>query len=90
MDDLAPRIKSLKAERKEVEAQQRSLLYVVTSAEQHCLTAEAIAAYAADLSGLLGKGTLMERKAFLRSFVKKIVLGPEQAQIEYTLPLKAE
>jgi hypothetical protein len=36
------------------------------------------------------EGTIVERKAFIRSFIKKITVGYPTVEIEYTIPLDKE
>ena len=48
--------------------------------------AERVAAYAAEMSEFLLESGLAETKAFVRSFVKQIVVRPEKATIHYTIP----
>ena len=43
--------------------------------------------YAQDLRGLLEESDFTERKAFLRSFIKRIEVNEEQVTIHYHLPL---
>jgi hypothetical protein len=40
-----------------------------------------------DLRGILERGTVMQRKGFLRSFVRRIGIRNNEAEIEYTCPL---
>jgi site-specific DNA recombinase len=46
-----------------------------------------VRAYAEDLQALLEEADLTERKAFLRSFVKRIEIDKGQVIVNYTLPL---
>ncbi|NIR47045.1 hypothetical protein GWO43_01020 [candidate division KSB1 bacterium] len=43
--------------------------------------------YVSDLKGLLEKGTIMERKSFLKTFVKRIEVDYLNVTIYYTIPL---
>ena len=49
-----------------------------------------IAEDARDLRNLLSEGTVIERKIFLRSFVKRIDYEPNGIKISYTLPMRME
>ena len=51
------------------------------------LEREYLAAFAADMSELLTTSELTEAKAFVRSFVKSIVVSPGRATINYTIPM---
>ena len=47
---------------------------------------ETITAYAQDMSRFLKKSGLTERRAFIESFVKEIVVLPDNALMRYTIP----
>ncbi len=46
-----------------------------------------VARCASDLRDLLNETTLVERKAFIRSFVKEVRVTGEEALLTYTIPL---
>ena len=46
-----------------------------------------ITAYAQDLSVFLNESELTERRAFIESFVKEIVIMPGNAVVRYTIPM---
>ena len=48
---------------------------------------EIIAAFAEEMSEFLATSELTEAKAFVRSFVKSIVVRPGRATIHYTIPM---
>ena len=48
---------------------------------------ETITAYALDLSMFLNESELTERRAFIESFVKEIVVVPDNAMVRYTIPM---
>ena len=48
---------------------------------------ETITAYALDLSVFLNESELTERRAFIESFVKEIVVMPDNAVVRYTIPM---
>jgi site-specific DNA recombinase len=65
---------------------------VVAEAEmnlQGCqqLDVKAVSAHATDLRNILAESEVAQRKAFLRSFVKKIVVYKERARLYYKLPV---
>jgi len=47
---------------------------------------ETMTEYIADTQAVLREGTLVERKAFIRSFVKDIRVSGDQAMITYSIP----
>jgi len=54
------------------------------------LSPKVIKKYARDLKSLLGKGTIIEQRSFIKSFLKKIVVNRENIEIEYTIPIQKE
>ena len=48
---------------------------------------ETIAAYAQDMSEFLKESELTERRAFIETFVKEIVVMPGDALLRYTIPM---
>lgn len=43
--------------------------------------------YVEDLRSVLGSASIMEQKAFLRSFVKRIDVSKSEVTVNYTLPM---
>ena len=87
LDDLAPRIKELKLRQDEL-SKARVLLEAEVAARGVQPVDEALVkAYARDLRGLLEEAELTERRAFLRSFVKRIEVNRGQVSVQYRLPL---
>jgi site-specific DNA recombinase len=87
LDDLAPRIRDLRARQDELN---KSKVQVEAELILHGaprVDLEAVKAYAEDLKLLLCEAEITERKAFLRSFVKRITVDGNQVRIEYHLPL---
>ena len=48
---------------------------------------ETITAYSQDMSVFLNESELTERRAFIESFVKEIVVMPGNAVVSYTIPI---
>jgi hypothetical protein len=55
---------------------------------QHVDT-DLVKSYAADLRSLLSEEDITQSKAFLRSFIQKIVIDDDKATIHYKLPVPA-
>lgn len=72
VDDLAPRIKDLQGRVDELEEQKRDVIERVQESKVKLVGTAKVRAYVDDLRALLSKGSLMEQKAFLRSFIKRI------------------
>jgi site-specific DNA recombinase len=87
LNDLAPRIKELKYRQDELNITrvQIEAEMVVRGVEQVDLAMAK--AYAQDLRGLLEEADFTERKAFLRSFIKRIEVNKKQVTVHYKLPV---
>ena len=90
LDDLAPRIKELRAEQTGLLRAREEALTELGDAEPKGLSGEQVLAYARDLKAVLSEGTVMEQKSFLRSFTKTIEFEPGQVAIDYVIPMPLE
>ena len=59
---------------------------IVLEGVQH-VNAETVKAYAHDLRSVLEEADFVQSKAFLRSFVKNIIINGDKAKIQYHLPM---
>lgn len=89
LDDLAPRIKELRAHIQELEREEKNLQSGGGVPIQ--LKPAEIKHYVEDLQCVLEAGSFVERKGFLRSFIRRVII-PDQGdsqtgEIEYALPL---
>ena len=75
--DRQERLEDLAAEARAILSQRRAELDDV----------ETIAAYAQDMSEFLKESELTERRAFIETFVKEIVVMPGDALLRYTIPI---
>ena len=75
--DRQGRLEDLAAEARAILSQRRANLDDV----------ETIAAYAQDMSEFLKESELTERRAFIETFVKEIVVMPGDALMRYTIPI---
>ncbi|MDO9580840.1 MAG: recombinase family protein, partial [Bacteroidales bacterium] len=87
LDDLAPRIKELRAKQDEL-----SKARVIAEAEMMLqgyqpININIMASYVTDLRNILDESDVAQGKAFLRSFVKKIVVEKERVKLYYNLPV---
>src|SRR5215472_1837320 len=90
VEDLAPRIKELKIQMDGLEEKRSDLVESIREARVDLLEASVVRAYVDDLKALLSKGSIVEQKSFLRSFVKRIEVNLPQVVINYTMPLKTQ
>ena len=90
IETISPRIEKLKENIENLESEKMSLEMSLKSNTVKELNPKVIKAYARDLKNLLGKGTIIEQWSFIKSFVKRIVINPENIEIEYTIPIQKE
>jgi site-specific DNA recombinase len=90
MKRVSPRIKQLGDEKDELIKEKKSLEYELSIGEYPKLTEKELEPYIEDLQKTLLEGTVAERKAFIRSFVKKITVDYPAVEIEYAIPLDRE
>ena len=87
IDDLAPRLKELRGEQRELSQKMDEALDEVNETRHEPLDAAALEKYVADLQSLLGSASFQESKAFLASFVRRVEFDKRQVRIEYTVPV---
>ena len=87
LDDLAPRIKELKGRQDELGKTRIQTEAQMAAQGVDEVKAEAVKTYAQDMRGLLEEAGFAERKAFLRSFVRRIEVNRGQATVYYALPM---
>lgn len=86
LDALGPRIKELQGRIETTEAEKRTI--EAEEAAPILVSDEEVKLHARELKGLLLDGTLMERKAWLRTWIKRVTLNDKKGGvIEYRLPL---
>ena len=90
IDDLAPRLKELRAEQRELREKTDEALDDINQAGHEPLDVVAMEKYVAELQGLLQSATFQESKAFLASFVRRVEFDKQQVRIEYTVPVALE
>ncbi len=89
LNDLAPRIKELRARQDELFKSRVLLEADMTIHGVQYVDADQIKSYCADLRGLLSETDIVKSKAFLRSFVEKVVIEASECTIHYNLPVPA-
>jgi site-specific DNA recombinase len=89
LDVLAPRIRELKERQDKLQARKDELNMLLTSEKAEVATQQEVAECAADFKKLLQEGSLVEKKAFVRSFVNEVRVTGEQVLVNYTVPVSA-
>ena len=85
--DVAPRIREHWERQRRLEAAADEARAVPSERRAVLDDMETIAAYAKDMSQFLKESELTESRAFIKSFVKEIVVSPGKAAVRYTIPM---
>ncbi len=86
MADASERILGHRHRREQLEAAAEEAQAVLAQRRELLDSADTIAAFAADMSAFLNTSELTETKAFVRSFVREVLVRPGRATIVYTIP----
>ena len=87
LNELVPRIRELKARQDDLSKARVQVEAEMVARGVDQVDVSLVQRYAKDLRNLLEDSEFTERKAFLRSFVKKIVVDNEEVTVNYKLPL---
>lgn len=88
--ELAPRIKALFEKKEQLqqakaEAEEALKYHTIELADP-----EVVREYVQDLKGLLEESSIVEQKAFLKSFVERIEVDDSELKVIYTIPMPAD
>ena len=86
MADASERILEHRHRREQLEAAAEEARAVLSQRRELLDSADVVAAFAQDMSEFLKTSELTETKAFVRSFVKEVLVRPGGATIVYTIP----
>ncbi len=87
IDDFKPRIREHRERQEKLEATAEEARAMLSQRREVLGDVETITAYALDMNMFLNESELTERRAFIESFVKEIVVMPDSAVIRYTIPM---
>ena len=87
INDFRPRIRDHRERQERLEAAETEARAGLGQRRKVLEQVETIAAYAQDMSRFLKKSGLTERRTFIESFVKEIVVTPDNALMRYTVPM---
>ena len=87
IEDFKPRIRDHRERQERLEASAAEARSMLSERREVLDDVETITTYAQDLSVFLNESELTERRAFIGSFVKEIVVMPGNAVVRYTIPM---
>ena len=87
IDDLAPRLKELRARQRELDEKKDEALDEMNQRGDSLLNPTAFRSHLGDLKGMLQSASFLERKTFLGSFIRRIDFTRQEVGIEYTMPI---
>ena len=87
MPDVAPRLRELNASKEALLAEKAKCEATARRPVPTMPAIEVVKGYVNDLRDTLREGSIMQQKAFLRSFIKRIGVKDDLAEIEYTCPM---
>ena len=87
MADFTPRIRQHRERQERLEYSAEQAREALAQRRQVLDDVNTIAAYAKDMRDFLKESELTERRAFIQSFVKEIVVMPGDALLRYTVPM---
>ena len=87
IDDFKPRIRDHRERQEKLEATAEEARAILSQRREVLDDVETTTAYALDMSMFLNESELTERRAFIESFVKEIVVMPDNAVVRYTVPM---
>ncbi len=87
MADASDRIREHRERQERLEEAAAAARTILADRREVLDDVETIAAYARDMQDFLVESELTERRAFIESFVKEIVVTPDDALLRYTVPM---
>ena len=87
MADASDRIREHRDRQERLEAAASEARTILSQRREVLDDVETISAYAQDMSEFLKESELTERRAFIETFVKEIVIMPGKAVVRYTVPM---
>ena len=87
ISDASDRIKEHRERKERLEDAATDARAILSERRAYLDDVSTIAAYAKDMKDFLNESELTERRAFIESFVKEIIVIPGDALIRYTIPI---
>ncbi len=89
-DDVVIRIRELRQRQEQLQARRIEIESQMSDRKVELADLETVSCYVDDLHNLLKEGTLAERRAFIRSFVKEVKVTGGEAVLNYSMPILPE
>ena len=90
MQPLSPRILKLRQREDQLEAAQEDATRQLRQRKADLPTTDEIKEYVAEFRDFLSAGSIPERKALIRNFVKSIEVAENEATLAYTIPMPSD
>jgi len=90
LSDLAPRIQQMRQRQEQLLTSRMELENLLSDRRVELADLETVTEYVADLRGLLNESTLVERKAFIKSFVKEVTVTGNEVLLTYSIPMSVK
>ena len=87
IDDFKPRIRELRERQERLEGSAEEARAALAQRRKVLDDVETIAAYASEMKDFLEESELTERRAFIETFVKEILVVPGDALMRYSVPM---
>ncbi|HEX7364463.1 MAG TPA: hypothetical protein VF366_04785 [Dehalococcoidia bacterium] len=87
MADLAPRIQELRRRQVQLLSARAELEQKLSDRRVYLADMETVTRYVQDLRNLLDESSLMERKSFIKSFIKEATVTGAEVSLMYTMPI---
>jgi len=85
--DLVPRIHELRSRQEQLQLRRIEIENQMSDRRVELADLETISGYVDDLQELLKEGSLVERRAFIRSFVREVKVTGNEVVLNYTVPM---
>ena len=90
LDELVPRIRELRSRQEQLQLRRIEIENQISDRRVELVELETISGYVDELHELLKEGSLAERRAFIRSFMREVRVTGDEAVLSYSMPLLPE
>ena len=90
LDDLHARIQYLRHRQDQLRATKADAETVLVQRDEQLLDPKMVSEFVTDMRDILAQSTLAEQRAFIKSFVREIVVRGQEAELRYNMPLPSE